>query len=460
MKNEEKNAEGLVPYRVHGKALMVLGIPIVIGQLGTIAQSFADTIMVGQYGTPELSASGFVNNVFNLVIFFLLGFSYSTTPIVGSYFGRKQLADAGRTLKESLAANLLVCLVVCGLMLLLYANIDILNQPKELMPLIKPYYLILLSSMPFMAVFNSVKQFSDGVGDTKTPMWIMLTGNVVNILLNVVLIFGFSFSFLGLKIHSPAFGLNGAGLATLISRVAMLVVLAWLVLRAKRYEKFRVGLKKPMTRLGFFHVTKVGLPISVQMCLESSSFNIAAVMMGWLGAVSLAAHQVMGTIGTLCFLVYYGVGAAAAVRISHFRGRGEWREVRRIAFAAYGLNLIAAVVLAGGIFIGREALCYCFTTSSEVVTVTLSLMIPFLFYQLGDSMQVVFANSLRAIEDVKPLVWYAFIAYILVSIPVSYLFAFVLKMGPQGVWWGFPFGLTTAGLLFFQRFYRKTKTEK
>jgi MATE family multidrug resistance protein len=94
------------------------------------------------------------------------------------------------------------------------------------------------------------------------------------------------------------------------------------------------------------------------------------------------------------------------------------------------------------------------------VTVTLSLMIPFLFYQLGDSMQVVFANSLRAIEDVKPLVWYAFIAYILVSIPVSYLFAFVLKMGPQGVWWGFPFGLTTAGLLFFQRFYRKTKTEK
>ena len=433
MKNEEKNAEGLVPYRVHGKALMVLGIPIVIGQLGTIAQSFADTIMVGQYGTPELSASGFVNNVFNLVIFFLLGFSYSTTPIVGSYFGRKQLADAGRTLKESLAANLLVCLVVCGLMLLLYANIDILNQPKELMPLIKPYYLILLSSMPFMAVFNSLKQFSDGVGDTKTPMWIMLSGNVVNILLNVVLIFGFSFSFLGLKIHSPAFGLNGAGLATLISRVAMLVVLAWLVLRAKRYEKFRVGLKKPMTRLGFFHVTKVGLPISVQMCLESSSFNIAAVMMGWLGAVSLAAHQVMGT-------------------------RGEWREVRRIAFAAYGLNLIAAVVLAGGIFVGREALCFCFTTSPEVVTVTLSLMIPFLFYQLGDSMQVVFANSLRAIEDVKPLVWYAFIAYILVSIPVSYLFAFVLKMGPQGVWWGFPFGLTTAGLLFFQRFYRKTKS--
>jgi MATE family multidrug resistance protein len=132
--------------------------------------------------------------------------------------------------------------------------------------------------------------------------------------------------------------------------------------------------------------------------------------------------------------------------------------VRRIAFAAYGLNLIAAVVLAGGIFVGREALCYCFTTSSEVVMVTLSLMIPFLFYQLGDSMQVVFANSLRAIEDVKPLVWYAFIAYILVSIPVSYLFAFVLKMGPQGVWWGFPFGLTTAGLLFFQRFYRKTKS--
>ena len=455
---ENRNVQQpLIPYREHAKALTVLGVPIVIGQLGTIAQAFADTMMVGQYGTPELSASGFVNNVFNLVIFFLLGFSYSTTPIVGSFFGRRQMDDAGRTLKESIAANLLVSLVVCGLMLFLYANIAWLHQPEELLPLIKPYFLIVLSSMPFLAVFNSLKQFSDGVGDTKTPMWIMLLGNVVNIVLNFILIFGISIPLFGFTLHLPSLGLNGAGLATLISRVMMLAVMGWLVIRARRYAPFRDGFKKKMTRLGFFHVTKVGLPISMQLCLESSSFNIAAVMMGWLGTAALAAHQVMGTIGSLCFLFYYGIGAAAAVRISHFRGRGEWMEVRRIAFAAFGMNLVAAAVLTGGVFLVRTPLCYLFTTSSEVVAVTLTLMIPFLFYQLGDSLQIVFANSLRSIEDVKPLVWYAFIAYILVSIPCSYVFGFVLHGGPQGVWWGFPFGLTTAGVLFFQRFYRKTK---
>ncbi len=455
---ERGNAQQpFIPYREHASALTVLGVPIVIGQLGTIAQAFADTMMVGQYGTPELSASGFVNNVFNLVIFFLLGFSYSTTPIVGSFFGRKQLDDVGRTLKESIAANLLVCLVVCGLMLILYANIAWLHQPEELMPLIKPYFLIILSSMPFLAVFNALKQFSDGVGDTKTPMWIMLWGNVVNIVLNFFLIFGVSVPLFGFSFRLPALGLNGAGLATLISRVTMLVVLAWLVLRAKRYEPFRNGFKKGMTRLGFFHVTKVGLPISMQLCLESSSFNIAAVMMGWLGSAALAAHQVMGTIGSLCFLFYYGIGAAAAVRISHFRGRGEWHEVRRIAFTAFGMNLVAAAVLAGGVFLMRTPLCFLFTTSAEVVAMTLTLMLPFLFYQLGDSLQIVFANSLRSIEDVKPLVWYAFIAYILVSVPTSYLFGFILKLGPQGVWWGFPFGLTTAGVLFFRRFYLQTK---
>ena len=176
----------------HARALIVLGIPIIIGQLGTIAQSFADTIMVGRYGTSELAASGFVNNVFNLVIFFLLGFSYSTTPIVGANFGRKQYDDCSRTLKESLFANLLTCFAAMLFMLLIFFNLHHLGQPENLLPLIRPYFLIILSSLPFMSAFNSLKQFSDGVGDTKTPMYIMIIGNMANIIGNYLLIYGFS----------------------------------------------------------------------------------------------------------------------------------------------------------------------------------------------------------------------------------------------------------------------------
>lgn len=437
------------------KALIALGIPIIIGQLGTIAQAFADTIMVGQYGTPELSASGFVNNVFNLAIYFLLGFSYGTTPVVGANFGRKQYDICSRSLKESLLSNLSACMLIMLLMFTLYLNLNLLRQPEELMPLIRPYYLQILLSLPFLSAFNSLKQFCDGVGDTKNPMYIMLVGNVLNIIGNYLLIYGFSIPMTGIEVD--AMGLNGAGIATLLSRVLMLIML-WVVVRKNsRYNIFRPGFSIPVTKKGFLHISKLGMPISIQMSLESASFNITAVMMGWLGTTALASHQVMCTIGTLCFLFYYGIGAAAAVRISHFRGRGEYGEVRRIAFTAYGMAIVAAIILTTSIVLVFRPLCYCFTTSSEVVGVCVTLMLPFIIYQLGDTTQVLFANSLRAIEDVKPLMWYAAIAYLLVSVPVSYLFAFKLGFGAQGIWFGFPFGLTTAGILFLQRFIRKTR---
>ncbi len=453
----------MVTYREHIRALTVLGVPIVIGQLGTIAQGFADTIMVGQYGTPELSAAGFVNNVFNLVFFLLLGFSYSTTPIVGSYFGRRQLDDVGRTLKESLLANLMACLVVMLLMWLLYRRLDLLRQPTELMPLIRPYFLIILASLPFISAFNALKQFCDGVGDTRTPMWLMLAGNVFNILANYFLIFGFS------PCHVQAMGLNGAGIATLASRVFMFVVLACVVFFSRRYVVFHNGFGKRMTRLGIFHLTKVGLPIGLQLSMEAASFNITAVMMGWLGAAALAAHQVMCTIGSLNFMFFYGIGAAATIRMSHFRGVAQavhmpasdradaWREVRRTAFAAFGMAVGSAVLLSAFIFLLRTPLAYCFTSSAEVVTLVVSLMVPFMLYQLGDSTQIVFSNALRAIEDVKPLVWFAFVAYVCVSIPASYLFAFPLGYGAVGIWYGFPLGLSTAGLLFLLRFHGRTR---
>lgn len=438
----------------HIKPLVVLGIPIVIGQLGTIAQAFADTIMVGQFGTPELSAAGFVNNVFNLIVFFLLGFSYSTTPIVGAYYGRRQLDDCSRTLKESLLANLLLCVVVMLGMMLLFFNLGVLHQPQELMPLIRPYFIILLLSLPFLSAFNSMKQFSDGVGDTKTPMYIMLAGNVINIIGNYLLIYGFTLPFVCINVHP--LGLNGAGIATLLSRAFMVLVMWLMIKRSSRYERFRQGFSKRVTKRGILHISKVGMPIGLQLALEAASFNITAVMMGWLGATALAAHQVMCTIGTLCFMFYYGIGAAAAIRISHFKGRGETAEVRRIAFTAYAMNLCAAVVLTAAIALTFKPLCFCFTTSAEVVSMTATLLLPFIIYQLGDSTQILFSNALRAIQDVKPLLWYAVIAYLVVSIPASYFFAFIVKLGPQGIWFGFPFGLTTAGILFLQCFCRKS----
>lgn len=436
-------------YKKHFLLITRLGFPIVVAQLGTIVTGFADTIMVGQYGTNELSAAGFTNNVFGLIIYFLLGFSYSTTPVVGAFYGQGRYADAARSLKESLLANMGACAAVVALMAVLYFNLHLLGQPEELLPLIAPYYLVVLASMPFVSAFNALKQFCDGVGDTKMPMWVMIGGNVMNIIGNYLLIFG--------KLGCPELGLVGAGVSTLIARVMMVVAIIVLILTSRRYAMYREGLRMRVTADGVKHLTRKGLPVGLQLCMEASAFSLCGVMMGWLGAVPLAAHQVMCTISTLCFMVYYGIGAAVAIRISHFRGQGQWTEVRRVAGVGLTMTLATGLILSVLIFVLRYPIASMFTTSDEVVRVVVALIAPMMVYQIGDCIQIVYANSLRAIEDVKMMMMYAFIAYILVSIPLSYLFAFILGMGPEGIWWAFPFGLTTAGVLFLTRFNKTTR---
>ncbi len=477
----------MISIRQHIRAITALGVPLIIGQLGATVQQFADTAMVGHYGTLELSAAGFVGNLFNLVIFFMLGISYSTTPVVGASFGRQDFLGTARALRESLLLGLITSGVIIGGLTWLYFNIEVLDQPEELLPLARPYFLTLLLSLPFLAVFNSLKQFSDALGETRMPMWMMLWGNVLNILLNWLLIFGFTpGDWLGDSniIAIPPLGLLGAGIATLLSRMFMAVGMTIAVFSKTTYSLSRGNIKayelhasqsgnaanavtmltaekvrraRKTTRRGLWRMTKLGIPISMQMCLEAASFNICAIFMGWIGAIPIAAHQIMCTISTFCFLLMYGIGAAAAVRISHFRGRGEWQQVRETAVAALALNACCSIITVTLICIFISPLTSVFTSNAEVATLVGSLLVPFVIYQAGDCLQIIYANALRGIESVKRMILYAFVAYIVVSLPMSYIFAFVLDYGAVGVWYGIPFGLTTAGILFYREFDLQTR---
>lgn len=429
----------------HLLPIVRLSIPLIVGQLGVIVQQFADTAMVGHYGTAELSAAGFVGTVFNMFIFFLLGISYSTTPVVGSFFGRGEMADASGTLRESLLVNLCTALMVMLPLTWLYFHIELLNQPVELIPVARPYFLAILLSLPYLSVFNTFKQFSDALGETRMPMWVMLAANALNIVLNIPLIFGCP------VIGIPPLGLLGAGIATLASRVFMAVAMGVLVFFHKVYRPV-VGIPGHVTLRGVWRLWAIGLPISLQLCLETASFNVSGIFMGWIGTVPLAAHQVMCTIATLCFQVVYGIGAAAAVRVSQYAGRSEWDEVRCVAYTAFALAGCCVLLSSSGIVIGIRPLTALFTTNGEVSLMVTALLLPFIFYQMGDCLQIVFANVLRGIARVRTMMWSAFVAYVLVSIPLSYAFAFLFGLGAVGVWWGIPFGLTTAGVLFHREF--------
>ena len=436
-------------YKEHYNALLRLGIPIVIGQLGMIILGFADTMMVGQHSTIELAAASFVNNVFTLAIIFSTGFSYGLTPIVGSLFGKGDSTGAGQALKNSLAANMLVALLITVIMFVIYLNVHNFGQPKELLPLIRPYFLILLASLIFVLIFNSFKQFADGITDTKASMWILLIGNTLHIILNYLLIYG--------KLGLPEMGLMGAGVSTLISRILMALAFAGIFLYSKRYAIYLKGFKlKGFSHSVFKRLNELGWPIALQMGMETASFTFSTVMVGWLGSIALASHQVMLTISSLCFMIYYGMGAAIAVRVSNFRGQNDIVNVRRSAYAGFHIILMMAVISAGSIFLLRNHLGGMFTDSPEVSQTVVALIFPFLLYQFGDGAQIAFANALRGIADVKPMMYIAFISYFLISIPAGYFFGFTMNWGIVGIWMSFPFGLSSAGIMFYLRFRKRT----
>lgn len=435
------------------KDLLHLGLPLVIGQLGMIIIGFADTLMIGHHNTLELGAASFVNSMINLAIIFSTGFAYGLTPLVGSLFGQGKKADAGQMLKNSLSANLLVAFILCIILSILYLNLGNLGQPEELLPYMRPYFLTLLSAMPFVLIFNGFRQFTDGITDTKVSMFMLLGGNVVHIISNYLLIYG--------KCGLPELGLTGAGISTLLVRILLVGAYILLFTKSKRYAVYREGFfKGKINRTDLLHLAKVGLPVACQMGMETASFGLSVIMVGWLGSIALAAHQVMLAISQLCFMMLYGMGSATAVRISYFYGQGEIGKVRRTANTGFHIILLMIVLTILPILVLRNYLGGWFTDDTQVSAIVAQLVLMLALYQFGDGLQITFANALRGITDVKLIMLFSFIAYFVISLPAGYLFGFVFNWGIVGIWAAFPFGLTSAGIMFYLRFRYKTRLLK
>ncbi|MEG1543106.1 MAG: MATE family efflux transporter [Tannerellaceae bacterium] len=437
-------------YKEHYKQTIKLGVPIMLGQLGIIIVGFADNMMVGHHSINELAAASFVNNFFNLAFISGIGFSYGLTPIIGGLFAKKEYQKAGETLKNSILINLIVGILISLCMLTLLLNIELFNQPVELMPYIVPYYVLQLFSVIFAMLFNAFKQFSDGTTDTITPMWIMLGANVLNIIGNYILIYG--------HFGAPELGLTGAGISTLISRILSFVVFCLLFARLSRYRHYVEGFKKGViSRFHLKWLIRMGLPVGMLMGVETGSFSLSVIMMGWIGTTALAAYQITGVITTLGFMIYYGIAAAVAIRVSSYKGWNDYLNVRNASFA--GLHIIGAitVLVMLFIFIFRHQIGYLFTSEEQVVQMVALFSLAVVMYQVGDGIQILFANALRGIADVKYMAYAALACHFGIALPVGYVCGFVLNWGAIGIWCGFPISLTLLGIWLWRRFDRLTK---
>jgi MATE family multidrug resistance protein len=353
-------------------------------------------------------------------------------------------------IRSGLFINILFSLCITLIMWIIWLNLDHLGQPEELLPLIRPYYLVILAGLLPISIFNVFAQWLFAINRTQLPMWIILIANAANIIGNYLFIYG--------NFGCPELGLMGAGYSTLFSRLICPAIIIVIFFTAKSFRHYRDGFNSPDHQKGIYsQINRTSWPVALQMTFESGSFSIAALMAGWLGAISLAAFQIIVITGTLGFCIYYSMGSAVSVLVANAAGLSDRMAMRRYAFAGYHIILALATISSLIFIFFSRQMIHAFTEDPEVIAATLVLITPLVLYQLGDATQITFANALRGTANVMPMLWIAFVCYIIVGIPATYILAFPAALGTYGIILSFSVSLILAGALFLHFFLRTTR---
>ncbi len=434
-------------YRSHIRPNFLLAYPIMLSMLGQVMTGVADSVMIGWTGTTPLAASSFANIFFSIPLFFGIGVSYAITPLVAQAEGASDAGKIISTLKNGSLINIVTGFILVGLIFSIEPFMHFMGQPEEVVTLGIPYLnIIAISIIPAM-IFQTYRQFAEGLQRTRMAMIIVVGSNLLNIALNYVLIFG--------KYGFPLLGLNGAGWATLIARVVMAASMMLYIYYGRKFQAYKSGFSiGNYSRVLISKMLHIGLPAGSQFIFEAGAFGFSAIMMGWLGTTTLAAHQIAINLATISYMTTSGMGAAATIRVGNFWGQKNRSNLRAAAFTMIGMAGALMLAWAMLFVFGRHLLPSLYIDDPAVIEITATLLIIAAFFQLSDGIQVVTAGALRGLQDVKVPSLLVFISYWVIALPLGYWLAFSLAMGANGIWIGLSVGLTLTATAMVVRFNR------
>ena len=414
--------------------------------------SFVDSVLVGRTGTVPLAAVSLGVSSTTVLMILGIGLSMGSVPLVTAADGRHDMPALGRLLASSVWLSALVGLVLALVGQLVPPLLHYLGQEPEVARLAAPWVRVISWSLLPLMVFQGFREFAEGLGLTRQAMWLSVLANVVNAVLCYALVFG--------EWGAPRMGLMGSAWATLIARVLMAVLMAAYVLQARRLHAYRAAVTRWLPDGATLRrLFDVGAPIGVQMAFEVGAFAASAIMIGWLGASALAAHQVAINLASITYMAASGISAAATIRVGKLRGRGDLAGARQAGFAAYvlGLGFMGAMAL---LFIAlRNVAPHIYSHDPLVVAQASTLLLIAALFQVSDGIQVVGLGALRGLEDVKVPSVVALLAYWAVALPVGYVLGFRLHFGAPGVWAGLLIGLSIVAVVLLLRFQRETSPE-
>jgi MATE family multidrug resistance protein len=431
-------------YRQEMRSTVQLSYPIVIAQLGSVLMNVAANMMVGRLGAASIASVGIANSIFILVAVVGMGTLAVLAPQVATARGRNDLNECRGLLRTAIRLAIGLGVVLALILLGLAAAFAVFRQEPEVTRLARNYLSITAVSIIPMMVFMGLKSYTDGLSHTRVAMVITLTGLVLDVFLNWVLIYG--------SLGGPALGVYGAGLAVLLTRIymatAMFVYLRTSPLFRPYWQAF-TGSIRPLAN----RVVRLGLPGGFQYFFEVGAFSGSAVMAGWIGTPQLAAHEIAISLAALAYMVAAGNAAAGSIRVGEAVGKGSRAAVIRAG--------TAAILIGGGfmfltclLFItANEPLVELYIKDNSVLPIATSLLVIAGIFQISDGVQVAGLGILRALSDVNIPTVVTLFAYWIIGIPLGYWLAFSMGMGVQGIWYGLLAGLTASAALLTVRFY-------
>ncbi len=427
--------------------------------LGHTFVAFADNIMVGQLGTAELAAVSLGNSFVFIAMSLGIGFSTAITPLVAEADGSGNEADGKSALKHGLVLCTFLGLSLFVIILLCKPLMYAMKQPDEVVRLAIPYLELVAFSLVPLIIFQAFKQFSEGLSQTKYPMYATIIANIVNVVLNYLLIFG-SFGF-------PKLGIVGAAIGTLAARFIMVFYIWFLLKRKEKFQTYVTGFNfKKIERKVIRKIVGLGFPSALQMFFEVAIFTAAIWLSGVLGKNAQAANQIALNLSSMTFMVGMGLSVAAMVRVGNQKGLQDFKELRRIAQSIFFLTLLLEVVFAALFLLGRHWLPTIYLDvddianqldNTEVIIMASQLLLVAAIFQISDGIQVVVLGALRGLQDVKIPTLITFIAYWLIGFPVSYFLGLFTEFKSTGIWIGLLLGLTASAVMLYIRFNYLTK---
>lgn len=431
------------------RVTMKLAFPMIIGQLGQMLLGLADTLMVGRIGVTELAALTLANALFFVPFIFGIGVLTGITVITSNARGAGDTAAVRASCRHGLYLALAIGCLVAALGWILSHHLWRFGQPPEVAARGAVFFrIIMLSAIPGLASI-ALKNHADALNRPWPPFWISIGGVLLNILLNWVLIYG--------KWGSPALGLEGAAIATLIARCAIFAVLfLWLVRDAGLREWIPARWFRTPEPAAIRKLLAIGFPASLNMIWEVGAFSAAGLLIGRFGETAMAAHQIALACASTAFMIPLGLSMALTVRVGRANGAGDIRQLRPIVLSGWLLATIFSLVAVSCFTFFGDSLAQMFIGEERVITLAASIFVIVGFFQIADCLQVASAGMLRGLHDAKIPAIMGFVSYWIVGLPVGTLLAFSAGWGVLGVWCGLALGLTVAALTLAPRLWKKT----